>query len=538
MIKNYFFLARNCRELNELLKGAVIGEIYTQEKNRLFFNIANESLPNRHLVLSADQNMPFMLIRDSHHKARKNVICFFEDLYGAEITDVEIAFGERVCRIITSKGILYFMIRGNLTNIILQQNDKLFSFKESNVDEDIDYKTELLSLTFSHEFDFAFTANNIGQVSQDEVRKKYPFIAKLLLRELELQKSSSNAVTLGNIITRILEAPIRVEYNDHLGKTVLYPADFLTYPNKDYTQYNSFQEALKKYISTYIKYKNLSSSRNVVERYLSKEKARVANRLNSLKERIDSGSREQDYYKYGNLLLMNKASLYKGQDNVVLTDYETGIEQQIKLDEKLSVQQNIDRYFDKARNERINFERSIELFEATRITYDKLNAHLEKLQLYRNDPDKLEEMKKELKLNKNSNSMEREQEKLKLRHFMLDGKYHVYVGKDSQSNDRLSIKFAKQNDFWFHARGLPGSHTVLRVENTKEAVPKSILKNAASIAAFYSKAKTASLAPVSYTFAKFVYKKKGFNPGQVSLSKEQVLHVKPEIPKNAEIIEE
>ena len=61
---------------------------------------------------------------------------------------------------------------------------------------------------------------------------------------------------------------------------------------------------------------------------------------------------------------------------------------------------------------------------------------------------------------------------------------------------------------------------------------------AASIAAFYSKAKTAKIAPVAYTFAKFVYKRKGMEPGKVMLSKEKVLLVKPEIPKNCEFVEE
>ena len=110
------------------------------------------------------------------------------------------------------------------------------------------------------------------------------------------------------------------------------------------------------------------------------------------------------------------------------------------------------------------------------------------------------------------------------------------MGRDSRENDYLSIKFAKQNDYWFHSRGLPGSHVLLRVENTKEIIPKNILKQVASIAAFYSKAKTAKVAPVSYTFAKFVHKKKGMEPGQVLLQRENVLLVKPEIPKNCEPI--
>jgi len=102
----------------------------------------------------------------------------------------------------------------------------------------------------------------------------------------------------------------------------------------------------------------------------------------------------------------------------------------------------------------------------------------------------------------------------------------------------LTTRFAKQNDFWFHARSVSGSHVVLRVENTKDVVPKSILKKVASLTAYHSKAKTAGVVPVSYTFKKYVIKRKGQPPGQVSLLKEEVLLVKPEIPGDADYLTE
>ena len=126
--------------------------------------------------------------------------------------------------------------------------------------------------------------------------------------------------------------------------------------------------------------------------------------------------------------------------------------------------------------------------------------------------------------------------KSKFKHYLLEGKYHLFVGKDSQNNDLLTTKFAKQNDYWFHARGVSGSHAVLRVENTKEVIPKNILKAAASISAFHSKAKTAGLVPVSYTFKKYVVKKKGMAPGKVALLREDTVLVHPEIPKNCEYV--
>ncbi|OGU43815.1 MAG: hypothetical protein A2000_05205, partial [Ignavibacteria bacterium GWB2_36_8] len=118
----------------------------------------------------------------------------------------------------------------------------------------------------------------------------------------------------------------------------------------------------------------------------------------------------------------------------------------------------------------------------------------------------------------------------------VEKKYHVFVGKDSKTNDLLTLKFAKQNDYWFHARSVSGSHVILRNENPKEGVPKNILKLVASIAAYHSKAKTAGMVPVSYTQKKYVVKKKGMEPGKVALLKEEVLIVEPEINKKCEYI--
>jgi predicted ribosome quality control (RQC) complex YloA/Tae2 family protein len=120
------------------------------------------------------------------------------------------------------------------------------------------------------------------------------------------------------------------------------------------------------------------------------------------------------------------------------------------------------------------------------------------------------------------------------KHYIIDNKYNLYVGKDSKNNDLLTVKFAKQNDYWFHARGVPGSHAVLRTDNSKEAIPKSVLKKAASVAAFHSKAKTSKLAPVSFTFKKYVVKRKGMDAGQVAMLKEDVIMAVPEIPQGCE----
>jgi predicted ribosome quality control (RQC) complex YloA/Tae2 family protein len=84
---------------------------------------------------------------------------------------------------------------------------------------------------------------------------------------------------------------------------------------------------------------------------------------------------------------------------------------------------------------------------------------------------------------------------------------------------------------WFHARGVSGSHLIIRRANKKEKIPKNIIEKAASIAAFYSKAKHSKLVPVAYTEKKYVIKRKGMPPGTVQMQKENVVMVEPKNPE-------
>ncbi len=106
----------------------------------------------------------------------------------------------------------------------------------------------------------------------------------------------------------------------------------------------------------------------------------------------------------------------------------------------------------------------------------------------------------------------------------------VLAGKTDLDNDILSLKTAGPNDWWFHVRGMPGSH-VLLVGNTDEAPSNELLRQAAAIAAYHSKARDGGTVPVSVTLARYVSKPRGAKPGTVTIRKEIVLKVRPGIPK-------
>jgi predicted ribosome quality control (RQC) complex YloA/Tae2 family protein len=116
--------------------------------------------------------------------------------------------------------------------------------------------------------------------------------------------------------------------------------------------------------------------------------------------------------------------------------------------------------------------------------------------------------------------------------YELPGGYTVLAGKTDADNDRLSLKIARPNDWWFHVHGLPGSHVVLQVDDRPQP-SKDLLEQAAAIAAWHSKARNGGLTLVSYTQAKNVRKPRGAKPGTVTIQKEGTLKVRPGLPSGA-----
>ncbi|MBI3329230.1 MAG: DUF814 domain-containing protein [Nitrospinae bacterium] len=118
------------------------------------------------------------------------------------------------------------------------------------------------------------------------------------------------------------------------------------------------------------------------------------------------------------------------------------------------------------------------------------------------------------------------EQRVRLIEYMLPGGWKVLVGRTDADNDHLSLRVARPDDWWFHVRGMPGSHVILQgppgEEPTREA-----LKRVAAIAAYHSKARQAGIVAVSCTRARYVTKPRDATAGTVHIRKEVVLKVRP-----------
>ena len=112
-----------------------------------------------------------------------------------------------------------------------------------------------------------------------------------------------------------------------------------------------------------------------------------------------------------------------------------------------------------------------------------------------------------------------------------DAPYEILVGKNNTENDYLTFKLAAKNDIWMHAKDIPGSHLILRTGGiAPDKLPSSVIKRAASIAAYHSKGKSSDNVPIDYCPAKFVKKPGGAKPGYVIFTHNRTLYAKPDLP--------
>ncbi|MCH7964878.1 MAG: DUF814 domain-containing protein [Bacteroidetes bacterium] len=538
MIKNYFYLNKFVIEAGKILRGKKVYNIFTQEKDKLILEFGEED-EKMFLEMYVNPGQPHINIRTSYSRAKKNTIDVFPEACGQIISSIKIAIDDRIIKIDLNSAALFFTIRGKYTNVLFIDDDNtISSFKKLDEDSLNDLSQEILSKNYIS----SFNNLNVKLESDDyyfDIKKKYPIIGNEIIKEAKRRDKSDDenkSLILEKVLNEIIEIQPTVFIDDNSGEIHLAPETFDVFEHTEKKSFDTLIEAQtfflskKRFISEKLRLLKL------ITKQLERELKKTVNKLNKLNTVVQRESKEEEYNRLGNLLLVNISKIKRGMDSIEVENiYGSNEIIKIKLNPKLPPKKNIDNYFNKSKSEKISIEKSKELLVQTKIKFNELKK-TEKILKSIDDLKELKEIMKKMKIKDKDYVESKDDIKLKFKHYIIDDKYNVYVGKDSKNNDLLTTRFAKQNDFWFHARSVSGSHVVIRVENTKEAIPKSVLKKVAALAAYHSKAKTAGIVPVTYTYKKYVIKKKGYPVGTVHLLREDVLLVKPEIPKGCEFV--
>lgn len=220
----------------------------------------------------------------------------------------------------------------------------------------------------------------------------------------------------------------------------------------------------------------------------------------------------------GHLIMANMHLIQPQQKQVELFDFYHQQQVILPLKEELNAQQNAALCYRKHKNSRIEttlleqriaqLESGIKSIEQQLKTINEA-THLKQLKTF---------VPKE----------ETRQVTVPYRVFVVQG-FEIRVGKNAQSNDELTMRYAHKNDLWLHAKDVSGSHVIVRWKPGSN-FPSEVIEAAAKMAAYYSKLKGSGLVPVTHTLRKFVRKPKGSLPGQVVVDKEEVILVVPGLP--------
>ncbi|MHB2149103.1 NFACT RNA binding domain-containing protein [Calditrichota bacterium LG25] len=118
---------------------------------------------------------------------------------------------------------------------------------------------------------------------------------------------------------------------------------------------------------------------------------------------------------------------------------------------------------------------------------------------------------------------------MKFKKFRSTSGLDIWVGMDDATNDQLTFKESHGNDLWFHVHGFPGSHVILRCGETEVEADKQSIKEAAQLAAYFSKMRNAKKVAVHYCRVFDVKKPRGAKPGSVVIQKFKKVLVQPQL---------
>lgn len=281
------------------------------------------------------------------------------------------------------------------------------------------------------------------------------------------------------------------------------------------TKFDSMSQVLEEYYATRNVYTRIRQKsvdlRKIVSTALDRNRKKF-----QLQEKQLKDTEKRDKYKiYGELIHTYGYGLAEGAKELEALNYYTNEMVKIPLDPTLDTKTNAQKYFDKYNKLKRTYEALTDLIEETRSEIEHLESIATSLDIALTEDD-LVQIKEEL-MEFGYIKRKRTDKKAKIKskpfHYLSSDGYHIYVGKNNYQNEELTFKFATGNDWWFHAKGMPGSHVIVKSNN--EELPDRVFEEAGKLAAYYSKGRDNDKVEIDYLQKKNVKKPSGGAPGFV-----------------------
>lgn len=527
MLTNYYTLRALIAEwVPRLLKSELV-DSYSQHKGSLVLvfrdlsgNIwsLNTSVqaPNRHIFMYAGAN-----------RSRHNVVDLFADVRGKTVVKLDLADRDRLITVTLSENVrLHFAVYGPRANVFRESADSTVeSFRGADVG--IPLLRPASVIRGPQDIEKALARGH----SLNSLLPLFPrhLVAETQYREGGTQDPESLFRTIQEIESELL-SPTPIIYWD-VERKPLFSLIRLNHIYHDEERCSTVDEAVRICTRRRLAIFRFSGQYDPLVRMLKNRFEQAQRSMKRIQSELSNPSRADRYELYGHLLMAQPEIPAPAAKSVQMPDIMSdGSLVDIPLDERLSAVENAQKYYRKAKKSRQARKRSLQRIEGLRDSVTEINRLYEGARnLGSLEEVKIFQTKNESAL-KALFSVSDDPDTIPYRRYVLDGGYEVWVGKSARQNDQLTHKDARKYDLWLHARGVAGSHTVLRLRGRDDKPPKRIIEQAAAIAAWHSKARPSSLVPVIVTQRKFVRKPRKSLPGTVKVEREKVILIEPGLP--------
>ncbi len=552
-------MAAICRELNDKILNSRIYKIAQPEEDEILLTLKTQSGQYR-LLISAGASLPFLYLTEDNKPspAAAPNFCMLlrKHIQNGRITAIRQPSLERILMLdidhLNEMGdmcqkTLVIEIMGKHSNIIFLDDKgmiinsiKHISSAVSSVREVLpgrDYfipntqdKADPLS-TDREEFTRLLTSRPMPAAKA--VYSTFTGFSPVMAEELLYRSSLDSSVPaseysedellhLYNNFSWLIESIGAGDYSPNIilkgGDPVEFaPVRLARYDEGNYTveEHDSISYVLQNFYArrntvTRIRQKS-SDLRRIVTTLLERNVKKYDLQLKQLK---DTGKKDK-YRVYGELLNTYGYNLEPGLKSFEADNYYTGEKITIPLDPTLTASENAKKYFDRYGKLKRTEEALTTMTAETKGEID----HLESIQasldiaLYEND---LTEIRDELiqsgYIHKKTGNKKKEL-KSKPFHYVNQDGFHIYVGKNNFQNDYITFKYSSGNDWWFHAKQIPGSHVLVKSDG-RELTDRTF-EEAGALAAYYSKGREQDKVEIDYVRKKEVKKPAGAKPGFV-----------------------
>lgn len=565
-------IANIVTELNQTITGGKINKIAQPENDELIITIKNQRKQYR-LFLSASASLPLIYLTETNKPSPLTApnFCMLlrKHIGSGKIIAIEQPGMERIIRFtiehLNELGdlctkYLIVEIMGKHSNIIFcnEEDQIIDSIKHvsahmSSVREVLPGRPYFIPETQSKLNPLVLTE----EIFQEKIFPRPVNVAKAIytsitgISPLMAEEVCYRAGIDGGIPTDGLEDVERVHLahtflrmvddirDGHFEPNIIYkgkePVEFACFPLSQYQDYRAVSyPSIFPVLETYYAEKNIVTKmrqktvdlRKIVQNALERNVKKYQLQQKQLKDT----EKKEKYRVWGELLNTYGYEVEPGAKSMEALNYYTNEMIQIPLDETMTPQENAKKYFDKYSKSKRTKEALDTLLQETGDEIKHLESIAASLDIASSEEDLVqikEEMMEYGYVKRKNTGGKKVKVTSRPYHYISSDGYDIYVGKNNFQNDELSFKFASGNDWWFHAKGQPGSHVIVKSKN--EELPDRTFEEAGKLAAYYSKGRQAPKVEIDYTQKKNLRKPTGGKPGFVVYYTNYSLLIEPDI---------